>query len=80
MIFTILSVAGNLQNTTVLLKSQFLFFQIIDIIAKGAFGNVVKVRREDDKQFYAMKVTLMYIFLLWFMKYVYILLYYKSFC
>ncbi|KAL3857108.1 hypothetical protein ACJMK2_011803 [Sinanodonta woodiana] len=31
-------------------------FEIVDIIAKGAFGNVVKVQREDDKKFYAMKV------------------------
>lgn len=31
-------------------------FELIDIIAKGAYGNVVKGRREDEKQFYAMKV------------------------
>lgn len=31
-------------------------FELIDIIAKGAYGNVVKARREDEKQFYAMKV------------------------
>ncbi|KAL4223756.1 ATP binding [Mactra antiquata] len=31
-------------------------FDIIDVIAKGAYGNVVKVRREDDKQYYAMKM------------------------
>ena len=27
------------------------------MIAQGAFGNVLKVQREDDKQFYAMKVS-----------------------
>lgn len=31
-------------------------FELIDIIAKGAYGNVVKAQREDEKQFYAMKV------------------------
>ncbi|KAK3084775.1 hypothetical protein FSP39_018673 [Pinctada imbricata] len=31
-------------------------FEIRDIIAKGAYGNVLKVRREDEKQYYAMKV------------------------
>ena len=35
----------------------FVCFQLIDIIAKGAYGNVVKGRREDEKQFYAMKVN-----------------------
>lgn len=35
-----------------------IYLQIIDIIAKGAFGNVVKVRRDDDKQYYAMKVLI----------------------
>ena len=28
----------------------------MEVVAKGAYGNVVKVRREDDKQYYAMKV------------------------
>lgn len=37
-------------------RSKDTDFDIIDIIAKGAYGNVVKVRREDDKQYYAMKV------------------------
>lgn len=32
-------------------------FQICDIIAKGAYGNVLRVRREDEKQYYAMKVS-----------------------
>ncbi|KAK0060471.1 microtubule-associated serine/threonine-protein kinase 3-like isoform X1 [Biomphalaria pfeifferi] len=31
-------------------------FEVIDVIAKGAFGNVIKVQREDQKRFYAMKV------------------------
>ena len=26
------------------------------MLAQGAFGNVLKVQREDDKKFYAMKV------------------------
>ncbi|KAJ8312122.1 hypothetical protein KUTeg_009495 [Tegillarca granosa] len=32
-------------------------FEIIEIIAKGAYGNVLKVRREDEKQVYAMKTS-----------------------
>lgn len=31
-------------------------FEICDIIAKGAYGNVLRVRREDEKEYYAMKV------------------------
>ncbi|XP_025091470.1 uncharacterized serine/threonine-protein kinase SgK494-like [Pomacea canaliculata] len=31
-------------------------FEVVEVIAQGAFGNVLKVQREDDKQFYAMKV------------------------
>ena len=31
--------------------------QVVEVIAQGAFGNVLKVQREDDKQFYAMKVS-----------------------
>ncbi|XP_041348800.1 ribosomal protein S6 kinase-related protein-like isoform X2 [Gigantopelta aegis] len=31
-------------------------FEVIDVIANGAYGNVLKVQREDEKQFYAMKV------------------------
>ena len=30
------------------------------MIAQGAFGNVLKVQREDDKKFYAMKVSILY--------------------
>ncbi|WAR03397.1 S6KL-like protein [Mya arenaria] len=37
-------------------KSQDTDFDIVDVIAKGAYGNVVKVRKEDDKLYYAMKV------------------------
>ena len=40
----------------IIIDKKLLCFQIIDIIAKGAYGNVVKGRREDEKQFYAMKV------------------------
>ncbi|XP_052221380.1 serine/threonine-protein kinase S6KL-like [Dreissena polymorpha] len=39
-----------------IVKSKDTDYDIIDIIAKGAYGNVVKVRKEDDKQYYAMKV------------------------
>ncbi|XP_021365952.1 serine/threonine-protein kinase S6KL-like isoform X1 [Mizuhopecten yessoensis] len=31
-------------------------FEVVDVIAKGAYGNVLRVRREDEKQVYAMKV------------------------
>ncbi|XP_064620127.1 serine/threonine-protein kinase S6KL-like isoform X2 [Lineus longissimus] len=31
-------------------------FEVLDVIARGAFGNVLKVRREDDKKLYAVKV------------------------
>ncbi|CAG2199232.1 unnamed protein product [Mytilus edulis] len=31
-------------------------FEVIDVIAKGAYGNVYLVRREDEKQNYAVKV------------------------
>lgn len=31
--------------------------QVIDVIAKGAYGNVYLVRREDEKQNYAVKVS-----------------------
>ncbi|XP_074643280.1 serine/threonine-protein kinase S6KL-like isoform X2 [Tubulanus polymorphus] len=31
-------------------------FEVLDVIARGAFGNVLKVRREDDKVIYAVKV------------------------
>lgn len=31
-------------------------FEVVEVIAQGAFGNVLKVQREDDKLFYAMKV------------------------
>ncbi|GAB1602121.1 ribosomal protein S6 kinase-related protein-like [Argonauta hians] len=31
-------------------------FELIAIIAKGAYGNVLKVHRNDEKQFYAVKV------------------------
>lgn len=31
-------------------------FQVIDIIARGAFGNVIKVCTIQDKQIYAMKI------------------------
>ncbi|XP_076452564.1 ribosomal protein S6 kinase-related protein-like [Babylonia areolata] len=31
-------------------------FEVVEVIAQGAFGNVLKVQREDDKKFYAMKV------------------------
>lgn len=34
----------------------FCTLQVIGVIAKGAFGNVLKVRREDEKAIYAMKV------------------------
>ena len=40
----------------IIIDKKIFCFQIIDIIAKGAYGNVVKGRREDEKQFYAMKV------------------------
>ena len=40
----------------IIIDKEIFCFQIIDIIAKGAYGNVVKGRREDEKQFYAMKV------------------------
>ena len=36
--------------------TTFLATQVIDVIAKGAYGNVIKVQREDSKRFYAMKV------------------------
>ena len=32
-------------------------FQVLDVVAQGAFGNVLKVRKEEDKRLYAMKVT-----------------------
>jgi uncharacterized serine/threonine-protein kinase SgK494 len=31
-------------------------FEVIDIIARGAFGNVIKVSTIHDKQIYAMKI------------------------
>lgn len=31
-------------------------FEVISVIAKGAYGNVLKVHREDEEQFYAVKV------------------------
>ncbi|XP_071093448.1 ribosomal protein S6 kinase-related protein-like [Haliotis cracherodii] len=31
-------------------------FEVIDIIARGAYGNVLKAQREDEKKFYAVKV------------------------
>lgn len=31
-------------------------FEVLDVIAKGAYGNVLRVRREDEKEIYAMKV------------------------
>jgi hypothetical protein len=31
---------------------------VVEVIAQGAFGNVLKVQREDDKRFYAMKVRI----------------------
>ena len=42
------------------IKSEFIVVwltQVVEVIAQGAFGNVLKVQREDDKQFYAMKVS-----------------------
>ena len=33
-----------------------LLFQVLEMIAKGAFGNVLKVRHVEDKTIYAMKV------------------------
>ena len=35
---------------------ESLCFQVLDVIARGAYGNVLKVRREDDKKLYAVKV------------------------
>ncbi|XP_064612705.1 ribosomal protein S6 kinase-related protein-like [Liolophura sinensis] len=31
-------------------------YEVVGVIAKGAFGNVLKVRREDEKAIYAMKI------------------------
>lgn len=39
-------------------KNCLCLFQIIDVIAKGTYGNVYMVRREDEKQNYAVKVCL----------------------
>ncbi|KAL5016905.1 hypothetical protein ScPMuIL_006494 [Solemya velum] len=59
---------GKLQSPVPLAQALFLpdfpvrgdieaqDFVVMDVIAKGAYGNVLKVRREDAKQYYALKV------------------------
>ncbi|XP_029651494.1 ribosomal protein S6 kinase-related protein [Octopus sinensis] len=41
------SVRGELEDQN---------FELMSVIAKGAYGNVLKVHRDDEKQFYAVKV------------------------
>ena len=36
-------------------------FQVLEVIAKGAFGNVLRVQRGADKIAYAMKVAVVFI-------------------
>lgn len=45
-----------LPEFTIKAEAELLDFEVLDVIGSGAFGNVLKVRFEDDKKVYAMKV------------------------